>query len=160
MVHFIEPSSDQLKVMLNHFHSIGADDHILTEDDSKNKMILQKWFYQLVIRNNYFPMDLPVEFTLQQYFEAILQNEVPLKGFNLKAHIEAFERFMEEQEPAMRARWWRLQHPNQRPKSLPESASISEEEATASAVERSATLKNMFKAEGVPEHLKKYMEEE
>lgn len=153
-VHLIEAKRSQMMVVYNHLHTIGADKQILSEDKDRNRQLLTKWFQTLVIQNQRFPMDIPVVFVLDEFFRAILQQKVALKGFNLLAHMQAFWEWLDGYEHELRGRWWVRQHPKARPRALPESASRSQQEEMESDEQRRKTLEAMYGADRVPEGLR------
>lgn len=155
--HLIEPSRQQLQILINHFHSIGADRQLLSDDAEKNRALFVKWFQTLVIRNDRFPTDLPVVFVLEEFFEAILQRKVPLKGYNLLTHTSAFHEWIGNFEHQLKATFWHRQHPATRPKALPETGSFSEAAQQQSAEQRKKNMEKLYKGK-IPEGLKKYLD--
>ena len=123
-------------------------------------MLFNKWFQTLVIQNDRFPTDIPVEFVLQHFFDTILQQKIELKGFNLLAHMSAFHEYLDNYEHQLRGKWWQCQHPNERPNALPERATVSDQEQQQSDEQRAKNLKKMYGADEVPEHLQKFIQSE
>lgn len=154
MMHLIEPDRKQMLTFYNHIHSIGADDHILVGDDKKkNRMVLHKWFKTLVINNQRFPRDINIEFVLSEFFEAILQNKIELKGFNLLAHTTAFHNWMDNYENQLRSKWWRKQNPNDRPKAI---APKSEDPEEIDTQQMKKNIKALYG--GIPDEFQKYVD--
>lgn len=116
-------------------------------------MVLHKWFKTLVINNQRFPRDINIEFVLSEFFEAILQKKVELKGFNLLAHTTAFHNWMDNYENELRSKWWRKQNPNERPKAIAPKSEDPEE------IDTEQMKKNIEALYGdVPDEFKKYVE--
>jgi hypothetical protein len=150
----IQGTKRQFLTIYNHIHSIGADDHVLVgKNKEKNRMILQKWFQTLVIQNQRFPTDIPVDFVLQEFFNAILQKRVELKGFNLLAHMTAFHNWLDSCENELKGKWWRKQNPNQRPKEI---AARSEDPEEIDTDQMKESIEALYGK--VPENMKKYVE--
>lgn len=142
--------------IMNHLHSIGADNSVLSEDDDTNRKILYKWFNVLVLNNGRFPADLPIVFVLDELFNAILQQKVDLKGHNLHAHMQAFHSWIDRYEHGLRSKHWAKMNPNHRPKAIPAKGSFTEEQKQASAEEVSDSIKKMY-GENVPESMEKFV---
>lgn len=125
-----------MMVIYNHFNSIGADNQLLVMDDSdpnrksKNHITFHKWFQTLVVNNNRFPYDLPVNFVLKKFFDAILQpsSGVEIKGYNLLTHIQAFGTFLDSNRQSLREQYLRTVPHDQRPKELQSDNERSEED--------------------------------
>lgn len=158
-LHLIQAKRSQMKTIYNHIHSIGADKQLLSEKKERNQMLFNKWFQTLVVQNSRFPTDIPVEFVLEEFFDAILQQKVEVKGFNLLAHMSAFHEYLDDYEHELRGKWWRHQNPDQRPNALPERGTVDEAEQQQSDEQRAKMLKRMYGAENVPEHLQKFITE-
>jgi hypothetical protein len=149
-------------VLAQYIESIGADNSVLSDHPDgqvrgeRNQMIYMKWFQALVIHNQRFPRDIPVKFVLAHFARKVEQNDVDIKGFNIREQVRAFHAYLDGYERELRGKWWQYQHPNQRPKMLPESASISQEEQQQSDRDRARMIEKMYGADAVPESLKKY----
>lgn len=155
LMHLIEPTRRQMLVFYNHLHSIGADDHVLVSDDKKkNRMVLGKWFKTLVINNRRFPGDMDIDFVLSEFFEAILQKKVELKGFNLLAHTTAFHEWFDNYENDLRSKWWMKQNPNQRPKAI---TPRSEDPKEIDTEQMQKSIEALYGR--VPSEFKKYLED-
>lgn len=156
--HAIHPDKNQKLLLFNHFQTIGADTHLISDSKERNAQILHKWFKALVVTNNRFPSDLPVNYVLDEFFEAILHRRVVLKGFNLAAHMEAFHKWIEEYERKIRAKHWHNMNPEARPKELAANATISDEEAAISDAERVKQLKKMY-GDNPPPSIQKWIDD-
>lgn len=158
-VHLIEATREQKLEIYNYLHSIGADSKVLSDNSKKrNQIILNKWFQMLVIRNERFPDDIPVNFVFSHFHEMVVQNKVKIKGFNLRAQIEAFHEYMDKWEYSLRKKWWMVQNPGDRPKAIAPTAHISEEEQEIDDAQRSKTIIDMYgTADNVPEALKRFV---
>jgi len=49
-----------------------------------------------VINNPYFPNNYPYMNVLDAFGDAVVYGKIKIQGFNIKSHIEAFEKFMGE----------------------------------------------------------------
>lgn len=160
--HLIQPTQGQVGVLSQYMKHIGADKNVLSSDpdedrrDKRNRMIYMEWFQALVIQNQRFPRNIPVKFVLAHFARKVVQNDVQIKGFNLREQVRAFHEYLDSYEHELRSKWWQYQHPGDRPKVLPESATISDEEQQASDEERAQTIKALYGADGVPESLNKF----
>lgn len=158
-LHLIKGTRDQLVEVYNHFHSIGADNQVLTDSKKQNQMILQKWFQTLVMQNRRFPHDLPIDYVLREFFDAILQKQVELKGFNLLAHMTAFHEWIDNFEHSLRSKWFHQQNPQDRPKQITDKGTFDEVQKEQSAQQVSDSIKNMY-GDDVPESLQKFVIED
>jgi len=59
-------------------------------------MIVNSYYQDLVINNTHFPNQYPYLNVLEAYSDAIVQMKIKLNGFNIRAHIEAFQSFIRE----------------------------------------------------------------
>lgn len=142
-----------MSVIWEHFHSIGADAQVVSDDKKKNRILLKRWFQTLVINNRRFPMDMDIDFVLSEFFEAILQKKVQIKGFNLLAHTTAFHNWIDNYENELRGKWWRNQNPNDRPKAI---APKSEDPEPIDTEQMERSIRALYG--DVPESFKKYVE--
>ena len=161
--HLIEPSQEQAGQLAQYLQEIGADKNVLSQHhkeetrDKRNQMIYLKWFQALVIQNQQFPRDIPVKFVLAHFRRKVVQNDVQIKGFNLREQVRAMKEYLSEYEHELRGKWWQYRNPNERPKTLPASATVSEEERQQSDQQRTETIKNIYGADEVPQHLQKFI---
>jgi hypothetical protein len=81
---------------LSHLRRIGAEKTILSSDQKQNVMIVNSYYQDLVINNTHFPNQYPYLNVLEAYSDAIVQLKTKLNGFNIRAHIEAFQSFIRE----------------------------------------------------------------
>lgn len=156
-MHLIEPSQEQAGELWQYLECIGADKNVLSDDDNRNSMIFQRWFQALVIQNQRFPRDIPVKFVLAHFRRKVVQNDIQIKGFNLREQVRAFHEYLDNYERELRGKWWQYQNPDERPKAIPSKATYTEQEQELSDQERAQKLKNMFGADEVPESLRKFI---
>lgn len=149
-----------------HFYNIGADRQILvtSEDEEtrkqRNRAILHKYFYILVVQNPLFPGDIPIVFVLDHFFELIVQNKIELKGYNPRSHIQAFHSYISNYKHELRSRWHAHQHPNSRSKALTPESSYSDQEKKQQKTNTLASLVNIYGSKDkVPDNLKKFLED-
>ena len=81
---------------MDHFRKIGADRAVLTDNKEQNKLIVNSYYQELVVNNQYFPDDLPMMDVLDLYSESVVQLRTEIKGFNIKSHIESFKEFIDD----------------------------------------------------------------
>ena len=81
---------------LSHLRRIGAEKSILSTDKNQNVMIVNSYYQDLVMNNTHFPNQYPYLNVLEAYSDAIVQLKIKLNGFNIRAHIEAFQSFIRE----------------------------------------------------------------
>jgi len=153
---YIKATRPQMLSLFNHLHSIGADNAVLGDDSKANREVLNKWFQVLVVSNPRFPRDMPVEFVLDEFSMAILQQKVELVGHNLNAHMKAFYRWVDSYGNDLKSKYANTLRYEDRPKMLTETGSVSEEEQKANDHSVSEAVKRMY-GDDVPEHLKKFV---
>ena len=81
---------------LSHLRRIGAEKSILSENKQNNLLVCNSYFQDLVINNPYFPNNYPYMNVLDAFGDAVVYGKIKIQGFNIKSHIEAFEKFMNE----------------------------------------------------------------
>lgn len=140
----IKPSNNQKLIIVNHWHTIGADRQLMSDTDELNRAIVNKWFNVLVVDNDLFPTDLPINFVLDEFFRAIVKHKVEVKGFNLMAHTKAFRFYISEYETELRRTYFHKTNPDKRQKTLPESASKSAEEIQSDSKKLYEFLDNTY----------------
>jgi len=59
-------------------------------------MIVNSYYQDLVINNTHFPNQYPYLQVLDAFSDAIVQLKTKLNGYNIRAHIEAFQSFIRE----------------------------------------------------------------
>lgn len=154
----IEASHPQMLSIYTHFSAIGADSQLLTNKKEYNRAILQKWYQTLVIQNKRFPMDLPIVFVLDEFFNAILQRQVDLKGYNLLAHITAFHEFIEKYNHTIRSKHWAKMNFKDRPLELKPAFEKSEAQKEVDDERVAESIRIMYGKE-VPESLKRFLKD-
>ena len=158
--YLIEPTQEQAGQLSQYLAEIGADKNVLSQHPNeetrrqRNQMTYLKWFQGLVIKNRQFPDDIPVKFVLAHFREKVVQNDVSIKGFNLREQVRAMKEYLSEYEDELRGKWWQYQNPNARPKAIPEHTTRSKEQEAQSDQERRKNLEMIFGADEVPESLR------
>lgn len=151
----VVPNKSQKLTFFDYWKTMGADDAILTDDKTINNQILQKWFRVLVVRNDRFPKDIPVEFVLDRFFDACTYHKITVKGHNLMAHTRAFNEYMNEYGDKLRGDWWHSRP--DKPKELTPTGTVNDEENKISNEQRVKNLKFIY-GDNMPESIKALIE--
>lgn len=134
--------------------SVGADNEI---PDNKADRVswLNHFHMQLAVNNPLWPEDMSFEFVYSKFVNAIMYDRVQIKGHNVKEFIHAFKRWITQSGiiDDLRQRWYEM-NPEKRPKALPMSASMSEDEKVKTDRERASFLREMY-GENPPESIQK-----
>lgn len=59
-------------------------------------MIVNSYYQDLVINNTHFPNQYPYLNVLESFSDAVVQLKTKLNGYNIRAHIEAFQSFIKD----------------------------------------------------------------
>lgn len=110
-----------MHLLIHHFYHIGATNEI-PDGDKPREMFLTDFLGSLIDDNKQFPTDLPIDFVLERFFKAILNDEAKIQGFNVKTHLEGFRSWWATAEGPIRAslKAAPLQLPPPRPRSVRE----------------------------------------
>lgn len=142
--------------ILEYFQLIGADQKMPTEREDLKGYIM-RWHCHVCILNDLFPADMPYGFVYNHFFNAVIQNKVEIKGYNVRAQIAAFNEWWQSRGNWVREQY-NIQHPGNQPKQIGDSSNKTPEQELAAAERTLLKMKSIGFPEDAIEKQRKQIE--